>query len=692
MLIMAENVIAAGPDNRPPMLDKSQYSSWSSRMLLYIKGKEHGKQLSDSVINGPFKYGTVVVLGTPMTPASVRDRTYDDLTEPEKIPKEIWDRVKLLIEGLELSLQERESKLYNEFDTFTSEKGATIHSYYLSVSSAILPSTYYSSIIADSGLVAPSFLPSNDLIASINKAMDFISTTFASRYTPTNNQLRTSSNPRNQATIQDGTWGNRNGGTNTAGQIKVIFCYNYQEEGHMARQCTKTKRPRNSTWFKEKMFLDEALELGEIPTLAIFQTDDLDAFDSNCDEAPSASVVVMAKLSAYDSDVLLEYSEQPPFINDSDIDITNDSNVISYEQYLQETKNEVVQDTNSSIQQDAMIIYVIEKMSNPVAKCNEVNKENKTINELVTTELERYKEHIKFFEERQKVDLTDREKYIDSQMRGVIVDRNAKFAYFQNQIQTLKLQLYAIVESYKPLSTMIDVLKQESKAKEYKYLEEIIDLEKKKKALDIVVYKMGQTMHMLTKPQVFYDESHKTALGYQNPLYLTQVQRKAPALYYGHTIVKQHDSLSVIDEETLILAEETFWLPISQPVSKTLPVQPELVLKEIPRELPTISLVKDIFNKMRSHVNNLDKVITVSLAKEITDMKEVFNQMKTEVAKCSVKRKYFEIEKKELFIENDRLLEYIICQDVVCIAMHADLDTKCVMPANDDNLAYAEME
>nr|GEW44237.1 hypothetical protein [Tanacetum cinerariifolium] len=38
----------------------------------------------------------------------------------------------------------------------------------------------------------------------------------------------------------------------------------------------------------------------EIPTPTAFQTDDLDAFDSDCDEAPSASVVLMAKLSTYD--------------------------------------------------------------------------------------------------------------------------------------------------------------------------------------------------------------------------------------------------------------------------------------------------------------------------------------------------------------------------------------------------------
>ncbi|GJR26518.1 hypothetical protein Tco_1102750 [Tanacetum coccineum] len=80
------------------------------------------------------------------------------------------------------------------------------------------------------------------------------------------------------------------------------------------------------------------------------------------------------------------------------------------------------------------------------------------------------------------------------------------------------------------------------------------------------------------------------------------------------------------------------------------------------------------------------------LAKEITDMKEFFNQMKTNVAKCFVERKCFEIEKKELFTGTDHLLEHIMCQDVMCIAMHANFENKCVVPANDDNLAYAEIE
>ncbi|GJU37451.1 hypothetical protein Tco_1185805 [Tanacetum coccineum] len=48
------------------MLDKTQYSSWASRMLLYIKGKGNGKLLVDSVLNGPFDYGTVTEAGTAL--------------------------------------------------------------------------------------------------------------------------------------------------------------------------------------------------------------------------------------------------------------------------------------------------------------------------------------------------------------------------------------------------------------------------------------------------------------------------------------------------------------------------------------------------------------------------------------------------------------------------------------------------
>ncbi|GKB44346.1 hypothetical protein Tco_0889288 [Tanacetum coccineum] len=47
-----------------------------------------------------------------------------------KVAKDIWDKFKLLMQGTKLSLQEKECKLYDEFDKFTFVKGETLYQYY----------------------------------------------------------------------------------------------------------------------------------------------------------------------------------------------------------------------------------------------------------------------------------------------------------------------------------------------------------------------------------------------------------------------------------------------------------------------------------------------------------------------------------------------------------------------------------
>ncbi|GJV07614.1 integrase, catalytic region, zinc finger, CCHC-type containing protein [Tanacetum coccineum] len=146
-------------------------------------------------------------------------------------------------------------------------------------------SSHYPSQTQFNRFAIPVFSLGDDLIACLNKAMAFLTAVTSSRFPSTNNQLRTSSNPRNHATIQDGRvivqqvqgrQGQNYSGTTyksnatssrgntTSGQTRVVKCYNFQGEGHIARQCTQPKRPRNATWYKKKAMLAEAQEAGNI--------------------------------------------------------------------------------------------------------------------------------------------------------------------------------------------------------------------------------------------------------------------------------------------------------------------------------------------------------------------------------------------------------------------------------------------
>ncbi|GKA40805.1 hypothetical protein Tco_0733398, partial [Tanacetum coccineum] len=96
----------------------------------------------------------------------------------------------------------------------------------------------------------------------------------------------------------------------------------------MSKQCTKLKRKRDDSWFKDKVLLVQAQTSSQIlheeelafladPEIpegqaiqtvithnAAYQADDLDAYDSDCDELNTAKVALMANLSHYGSDSL----------------------------------------------------------------------------------------------------------------------------------------------------------------------------------------------------------------------------------------------------------------------------------------------------------------------------------------------------------------------------------------------------
>ncbi|GKB79872.1 hypothetical protein Tco_0946767 [Tanacetum coccineum] len=352
MTTLAEHMIVAGVENRPPMLDKIMYNSWQSRMLLYIKGNKNGRMMVESIENGPLVYPTIVEDGLPPD-------VYSLLNHSPHHPQPYHPQ-----------------PYQHAFQTKLNHTPPSLpQNAYHTPPISQQPQAEFPQL--DSGLVVPSFLPRDDPIVFLNKAIEFLSTVVASQFPSTNNYLKTSSNPRNQATIQDDKV--------TVQQVQRRQGQSFS--GHMARQCTQPKRTWNSAWFKEKMLLVQAQEFGQvldeeqlailadpgvadgqatqttIPQNAFFQTDDLDAYDSDYDDISSVKVVLMANLSSYDSDVLSEVPQHDTYQNDNmvnqsvqesqyfeqsfidyvlDNEITSDSNIISYEQYLYETQNAIV--------------------------------------------------------------------------------------------------------------------------------------------------------------------------------------------------------------------------------------------------------------------------------------------------------------------------------------------------------------
>nr|GEU73350.1 copia protein [Tanacetum cinerariifolium] len=260
--------------------------------------------------------------------------------------------------------------------------------------------------IANQQMTPPHFNTyQDDPIACLNKAMDFLTVVASSRFPSTNNQLRTSSNPRNHATIQD---------DKDEEQLELLA-----DPGVPDGQAVQTIIPNN----------------------VAFQTEDLDTYDSDCDDISNAKEVLIDNISNYGSDVISE-----------------------------------------------------EKIA------------------------------------------------------------------LKEQVDSLEKNLLKQIKEKECLLQTLTAFKSESKEKEDKYMENKIDFKKKIKELDNVLFKVGQSaqmVHVLTKPQAFYDNIHKQALGYQNPFHLKKAQRIKPTLYDGIVMSDKHIAMPVIDdEETLILEEE----------------------------------------------------------------------------------------------------------------------------------------
>ncbi|GKF67239.1 hypothetical protein Tco_0196918, partial [Tanacetum coccineum] len=78
---------------------------------------------------------------------------------------------------------------------------------------------------------------------------------------------------------------------------------------------------------------------------------------------------------------------------DSHDDYTSDNNMISYDQYVKDNVESVVQSNVSSVPNDAYMM-IINEVHEQTVQCVSVNNQNKIVNASLTAELARYKEQV----------------------------------------------------------------------------------------------------------------------------------------------------------------------------------------------------------------------------------------------------------------------------------------------------------
>ncbi|GKE90946.1 hypothetical protein Tco_1572041, partial [Tanacetum coccineum] len=284
---------------------------------------------------------------------------------------------------------------------------------------------------------------------------------------------------------------------------------------------------------------------------AAYQADDLDAYEFDCDEHNTDKVALMKNLSHYVSDALTETK------------ITSDSNIIPYSQYEKESQQAAVQNSNSSAQQDALILS-----------------------------LERYKEQVKILKEGQNVNLKSNDNVSDSSAQSVETGR-------------LKQTFSKHLKEKESLMQTVTLLKNDFKKEESRNIDREIALERKIKHLDNIIFKRDQSAQIkaqqlepkLYDGNVIQNTSSIVIPDSEETLMLAEESR-------SKMLLKQQDPIMLEKKVNTTPVDYANSMNSSDPTPSSRPTK-----VEVPKELPKVSMVNTSLKKLKHYVAGFDVVV-----------------------------------------------------------------------------------
>nr|GEY72008.1 integrase, catalytic region, zinc finger, CCHC-type, peptidase aspartic, catalytic [Tanacetum cinerariifolium] len=539
------------------------------------------------------------------------------LVSTHKVTKELWERIQMLMQGTSLTKQERElnmkflNTLPPEWSKFVSDVKLVRDLYMTNVDQLYAYLGQHEYHANEKG---------DDPIDAINHMMSFLTAVVTSRYPSTNNQLRNSSNPRQQATINNGR-GNRGS----------VFVTTVRENAtcQSSAQSQRGKKMRRDPWIAETQSTQYV-----VTNNVAYQAVDLDAYDFDCDEVNSTKIALMANLSHYGFDNLAENS-------------------------------------STHAQQDELILSVIEQLKTQVVNCTKINQDNKNVNDILTAELERYKDQVRFLKEQNNVD-------------------KASASCAQSlEIDNLKHTLSEYLKEKESLEQMVTLLKNDFQKEESRNIDRELTLEKKLEPklydgsviqkTDAIVIRDSEKTLMLE------DESRSKMLQKQKDPMMSEkkVNTKpnsrnfdAPNLSTSTTIVETPKELSKVSMVNLSLKKLKFHLASFDIVLKERTTA-TTIMKGMWGFEHTKACFRDeiiLFVKaLKELFNSFDQF----LINELTEVQNVFNQTKQAVKQHCVKKKKFKDKMKDVLKENKRLLKQAISTDIVNIVVNANVNYAC---------------